>query len=623
MPAGPSLPFPLCETAANMTAHRSRFSSRPTSLAALFALATLACGGGDGLGAAVVAKTDPQTLRRVAQGEVLGGTTAEGAHAWRGIPFAAPPVGALRWRAPEPPAAWSDTREALAHPAKCPQHEGFDPKDPPLVGDEDCLYLNVFAPAWKPGEVPRGNARAPVLVWVHGGGNSIGDAAPYDASVLARDYGVVVVVLQYRLGPLGWLHHPALAANADGSAASPEDASGNYGTLDLVEALRWVQQNIAAFGGDPQNVTVFGESAGGRNVFTLVLSPLAKGLFHRAIAQSGSADLSPTDEAGQAASGRGDATNTGGAIFARLAPEASPVDLPAVAEAARATSVEEVFAAVAGDRRMGMVSVPQTFADGHVLPASTALEAFAAGEYNQVPFITGTNRDEVKLFLFGNPDLVRWVFGVPFGLKDANAYERIAQYGTQFWKLRAVDEPLRAMRAGEGSSAYAYRFDWDEEPSFLWLDFSQLFGAAHALEIPFIFGSFSLGPLTPMLFGEERAEEREELGRRMRSYWIAFARDGAPGRGLNDDLPEWTAWDESLPDAPRLMILDTETDGGVRMSPRALTKASILHAVATDPRFPGAAERCALLGESAGPGGGLDEVDLATGGCPGSATAGG
>ncbi|MFP6579735.1 MAG: carboxylesterase family protein, partial [Myxococcota bacterium] len=147
-----------------MTAHRSRFSSRPTSLAALFALATLACGGGDGLGAAVVAKTDPQTLRRVAQGEVLGGTTAEGAHAWRGLPFAAPPVGPLRWRAPEPPTAWSGTREALAHGPKCPQHEGFAPEDPPLVGDEDCLTLNIFAPAWQPGEVPDGDARVPVLV---------------------------------------------------------------------------------------------------------------------------------------------------------------------------------------------------------------------------------------------------------------------------------------------------------------------------------------------------------------------------------------------------------------------------------------------------------------------------
>lgn len=332
----------------------------------------------------------------------------------------------------------------------------------------------------------------------------------------------------------------------------------------------------------------------------------------------------PTDEAGQAASGRGDATNTGGAIFARLALEASPVDLPAVAEAARAASVDEVFAAVAGDRMLGMVGIPQTFADGSVLPASTALEAFASGHYNHVPFITGTNRDEIKLFLLGNPELVHSLFGVPLGLKDADTYNRAAQYGTEFWKLRAVDKPLRAIRRASGVAAeiYAYRFDWDEEPSFLWIDFAKLLGAAHALEIPFVFGSFDLGPLTPVLFDEDNAAAREELGRRMRSYWIEFARNGAPGRGLDGALPEWTAWDESLPDAPRLMILDTETDGGVRMSPHALSRESILARVADDPRFPDEASRCALLADVGGRGGDLSPAELARGGCGVSAVAG-
>ena len=199
-------------------------------LASLLAMLLAGCGMGEGdLSIPVPTETDPDSLRQTQLGAVLGGKTADGAFAWRGIPFAAPPVGELRWRAPQPPTPWEGTREALAHPPSCTQYQGFDPKDPPLVGQEDCLYLNVFTPAFAPDKLPTGTARLPVLLWIHGGGNSVGDAMPYDGGILARDDNVVVVAVQYRLGPLGWLHHPALALNA-----TPEDASGNYGTLDLI-----------------------------------------------------------------------------------------------------------------------------------------------------------------------------------------------------------------------------------------------------------------------------------------------------------------------------------------------------------------------------------------------------
>ena len=206
--------------------------------------------------------SDPTSSRSLAQGEIVGFASPDhAAQVWRGIPFAKPPQGSLRWRAPQVPDPWDGRRLALESGAICPQ---FDlQQGGEIAGSEDCLYLDVYAPRFGPESVPRGAARLPVMVWIHGGGNSIGDARIYDGSRLAAEHGVVVVAIQYRLGVLGWFANPSLRA----LAATPADASGNYGTLDIIRALAWVQENASVFGGDPDNVTVFGESAGGQNVF--------------------------------------------------------------------------------------------------------------------------------------------------------------------------------------------------------------------------------------------------------------------------------------------------------------------------------------------------------------------
>ena len=239
-------------------------------------LALVACAGDP------APEADPSSARRLVQGPIVGSSHAtHAAHVWRGLPFAQPPTGSLRWRAPKPPAAWTETREAIGRGAECVQLDITDPTE--VIGDEDCLTLDVYAPRFAADAVPTGGKRRPVMLWIHGGGNSMGSSEVYDAARLAAENDVVVVVIQYRLGVFGWMSHPALRA----SASSPEDASGNFGTLDTIRALEWVQENAAAFGGDPDNVTVFGESAGGINVYALMLSPRAKGLFHRAIAQSG------------------------------------------------------------------------------------------------------------------------------------------------------------------------------------------------------------------------------------------------------------------------------------------------------------------------------------------------
>ncbi len=237
---------------------------------------------------------DQSTLRQTPLGPVVGFVGAHGANVWLGIPYAAPPVGELRWKAPRPAQSWTAPRNALAIGNMCVQFPsllsgaGRNPSKAP-VGNEDCLYLNIWAPPFSPADVPTGDKARPVMFWIHGGGNSIGHGGSYSGARLATDHNLLVVTFNYRLGPFGWFSHPALRS-ADASAA---DNSGNYGLLDSIAALHWVRDNIAAFGGDPNNVTIFGESAGGGDVLALMASPLAKGLFQRAIVESGGLFVAP------------------------------------------------------------------------------------------------------------------------------------------------------------------------------------------------------------------------------------------------------------------------------------------------------------------------------------------
>ena len=227
----------------------------------------------------------PETLRQTTAGPVVGFVDELNTHGWTGIPFAAPPVGDLRWAAPRLPEPWQEPLQAVTFNNACLQLWGIlagtDGELGQVVGSEDCLYLNVWAPA---GSSDLDSEPLPVMFWIHGGGNTIGTANTSNGARLAAEQNLVVVTINYRLGVLGWLSHPALRQ----AERSAHDASGNYGTLDMIAALQWVQYNIASFGGDPDNVTIFGESAGGRNVYSLMfLSPPAAGLFHQVIAQSG------------------------------------------------------------------------------------------------------------------------------------------------------------------------------------------------------------------------------------------------------------------------------------------------------------------------------------------------
>jgi para-nitrobenzyl esterase len=471
---------------------------------------------------------DPATRVSLSEGEAVGFKNAEGVHVWRGLPFAAPPKGPLRWRAPRPPEPWEGMRKALAWSERCPQitnvfsvGEGFE--EGALIGDEDCLYLNVYAPA----TARAGAEPLPVMVWVHGGGNVWGAARQYDPSRLVANENVIVVTVQYRLGPLGWFALDAIR----GAAETPEDASANFGTLDIVQSLDWVKRNIAAFGGDPARVTVFGESAGGHNVATLLAAPQAKGLFHRAIIQSGLFDSTPVATAENGESEINAASKT-----AQRAGAAS-------AEALRALSVKALYDAYELDES-GYLNLPLVIEDGVVVPEKGLRAAMSdRALLSPVPVITGTNRDEMKLFQLVDPRLVNRYFKVILVAKDQRFYDALSHYQSRLWRIRSVDEPAAAMLAAGHLDVYGYRFDWDEGGSFLLTDLKKLLGAAHAIEIPFVFNRFKLlGPMDALMFTRKSEPARDDLSRDMGGYWAEFARTGAPSTGGARANAEWPRW---------------------------------------------------------------------------------
>ncbi|MCB1705896.1 MAG: carboxylesterase family protein [Halioglobus sp.] len=549
----------------------------------------------------VVRTADPLTQRATSAGPVVGAVDADNTFAWLGIPFAAPPVGELRWRAPQAVTPWEAVRETVAFREPCVQLpgplDGLPDDSGAVVGSEDCLYLNIWTPR---AHSSPDAGKLPVMFWIHGGGNTIGTANTYPGNKLAAGEQVVVVTINYRLGFFGWMSHPALR----GKGRDALDASGNYANLDMIAALQWVQDNIANFGGDPDNVTIFGESAGGRNVYGLMASPLARGLFHRAIAQSGSVGTTPRWRAENFR----DQPNPGMALSSRewLSLQLQNAGRATDSDAARAAqllmsnadvrtfmysrSAEQVLEGVSGSA--GMYAAPQSFRDGTVLPRETLYRVFSDPQrYNSVPLITGSNRDEMKLFLAQSPAFVERKLGFIPQIRDPQAYHSLAAYLSDNWKALAVDTTADIIAANSTQPVFAYRWDWDEGGNNLLVDYSELLGAAHGLEVAYIFNDFDQGISVPGLYNSDNIPGRDLLGAQMRSYWSEFARNGAPGRGRSGALPLWRPW--SSP-GPNLMVLDTAADGGPHMVREPMTVAMLKQRVAEDPDIPDLRTRCAL-----------------------------
>ena len=469
------------------------------------------------------------------QGKVEG-VEQGGIHVFKGVPFAAPPVGELRWRAPQPPEPWAGVRSAAEFGASSLQGQmagalgGTLQMDAGMAFEEDCLYLNVWTPGLDQG-------KRPVMVWIHGGAFVFGSGSQiwYDGSVLARRGDAVIVTINYRLGALGFL-----AVDADGFDA-------NVGLLDQVAALEWVRDNIEAFGGDPANVTIFGESAGGMSVGTLLGTPAAAGLFSKAIAQSGAAHNSLSkDQAAEIVAAFMDAAGVDRADPAAL----------------RALSGDEVLAAQQasmGTMGAGQPLPFQPVTDGTVLPVAP-IEAIRNGSAAAVALLTGTNLDEWKLFGMADPELSsldeakladRVAKLVPAGETLLEAY-RASRPGTapsDLFNILATDRVFRipAIRMAEAQAAhqpdtFLYLFTWASPVM------GGVLGSCHALEIPFVFGTYDSG-MTAMFTGS--GPQAAALAEAMQDAWLAFARTGRPEA---EALPAWPAYE---PARRATMVLGT------------------------------------------------------------------
>jgi len=501
---------------------------------------------------------------------------------WKGVPYAKPPVDDLRWKAPEDPEPWHGVRDAISPAPKCTQLFTTDEwirtgaVDPD--SSEDCLYVDIYRPErpayqWE---------RLPVYVWIHGGSNNFGSARQYDGSVLANRSNVVVVIVQYRLGPIGWFYHPALQT---GGVDKFTD-SGNFGTLDHAQVLKWIHKNIDAFGGNPDNVTVTGESAGAHNTMNMVISPLGKGLFHHAMSESGGMQTVTTASARASANGYiekliryKEGVDAATATARRIAME-NDGTLQAYL---RGTTAGDLFLAIV---KYGSVPTFPAIEDGTVMPVGGWIPAIQADKYNKMPIILGSNQYESKSFMPLYGPLFKPI-GVPSGpytwfnlidvLKgkytlndvlplqsDKDLYELTGYYGSRNWKAKYVDTVAHEL-AKVQDDVYAYLFKWGgigSGPS----PFDFIYGAGHASEIDFFFGGDK--GLFGYPFVPANEAGRKDLQNAMMEYLKRFAWTGNPNYYFPSFpwlrnwshftwLPRWKEWSND-PGAPKAIVFDAD-----------------------------------------------------------------
>ena len=464
---------------------------------------------------------------RVESGE-LQGVVADGVESFKGIPFAAPPVGDLRWRPPQPPARWTGVRQAAEFGADCMQGR-FGPPPSTATGptapvpSEDCLFLNV----WRPAAPTARNL--PVMVWIYGGGFVGGSSSsPNTSGIGFAKHGVVLVAMNYRVGRFGFFAHPAL------SRERPDESKGNYAYMDQIAALQWVKRNIAAFGGNPNNVTIFGFSAGGVSVHSMLASPQARGLFHKAIAQSGGSRDSVLTARPMSKDGVDPnypvSAETIGLQFAKwMGIEGTDQDALAKLRSLGAEQVLRGAPAQPGTNAPSYETTP--ILDGKLI-TETAESAYKAGRQPRVPFLAGSNSADTA----GNRirAATKGEFFARFGKWSEQAkaaYDPDGSTDLATIVSRANDdfgqaEPARFAAnafAANGSPAYLYRFSYVQSS----LREKLRAGAPHGSEIPYVFGMLAARS------GSTVSPEDLQVSRMAQSYWVNFAKNGDPnGAGL-------------------------------------------------------------------------------------------
>ena len=456
---------------------------------------------------------------------ISNGIVKKGVITWHDLPYAEPPIEELRWKAPRD---FSKKNNVIKDKdnnfcVQRPSSLGGAGGEGNFVGTEDCLYLDIRKPV-------NSHENLPVMFWIHGGGNTSGLKDIYDFSGLVKNENVIVVSINYRLGPFGWFSHPSIQNFQRGL-----DETSNFGTLDIIKALEWVNKNIHKFGGDKNNITIFGESAGGHNVLSLLVAPQAEGLFHKAISQSGYTTSVSYEIAHKTKHENISYINSNEIIE-------DIINVPSSLEEVRNKILRmpsyDFYSYYSKD---DLREIPLLTNDGIVIPKDGLYEALKNPINSSIPVIAGSNRDEVKLWIgtalyFIQPEysFIGSIFGIPkIKIVNKDAFEAFNYYRSSAWQLRGVVEPLNNLYVAGAENLYAYRYDWDDHRRRPIADFKKIIGAAHATEIPLIAGNNKLvGNYGFIIY--PNGPSKKYTSKNMMRFWANFARTGKPGTSTNN-----------------------------------------------------------------------------------------
>lgn len=530
------------------------------SIAILILLVTASCSTISNLN-----ETDKDIVVKSQSGNYLG-IEATDLYLFKGIPYAEPPVGDLRWRAPRDVEYLDAIIDATEFKNECVQ-----PKDNSSIfnrnlstGDEDCLYLNIYVPK---NQNSLNKNKFPVMYWIHGGSNIWGAGSDYDFSNLATSQQVIVVTINYRLGLFGWFASPFFAETGEDL-----DKSYNFGHLDIIKGLEWVNQNISSFGGDKNNVTIFGESAGGSNTLTMIASPLAEGLFHKAISQSGYVSSYSTEYAESISE------LSSKNIFAEdIKYLTDSNEIVNYLQGLTQTEVYEKYIATA--EKYVYPITPITIRDGIVVPKEGIYKALEKADPDLI-VVAGTNKDEMNYWFVNSEYFYDTSFEIRRTLKRSEANLRSwNKYRSAIWRYKGAEEPLRRM-SKSNDNLYSYRLDWDEEDNGIFGDYSLFVGAAHGIDVPFISNSFEMDQIPwyikNILFPESSAEGRDALSSLMMRYWGNIAKYGDPNVFVSQKWEKFTASDNQM------IILDNPQDPNFGMVTNPVVPKTLLKEIESD-----------------------------------------
>jgi para-nitrobenzyl esterase len=536
-------------------------------------------------------------LRVSTSSGITEGYIKKNVNIWSDIPYAKPPVGDLRWKAPrkiqkkDNIIQQKDNNFCLQRTSNLGGSAQFS--EDKISGSEDCLYLDIYSPSKKLDQP------LPVMFWIHGGGNTSGLKDLYDFTKLVKKHDVMVVSINYRLGPLGWFTHPAIQNLQDG-----KDKTSNFGTLDIISALEWVNENISSFGGDPNNITIFGESAGGHNVLSLLVSKQAKGLFHKAISMSGYTESISTKDAYRQTNKSPTSDYASWEVVNkileaklenRLQNDYTNAEIRNILYSFSGKEFYQYYV-----ERESYEELPLLTNDGVVIPRIGLREALSNNKYvNKVPTIAGSTRDEVKIWLAFSEYFVSVdysatgsLFNLPkVILKDEDAYEAFNYYRSTAWKIRGVNEPLNSLTKSGNSNLYSYRIDWDDRRKFFVADFKQLFGAGHALEIPLLTGNTKLVGGPPVSnFMYPKGISQFYTSRNMMKFWTNFSKYGEPGYSTNN--VKWEKYNIDNNNFSSFIIIDKKKN--LKMSSDNMTLKKLSKEIFLDQRLTDL-EKCVVL----------------------------